>query len=85
MAVQLQQQVSADPPLENFHEPEALATKLSLSTTKVRRMFEREPGVLKIGTPSKRLGRKLKRRYYTLRIPDSVVRRVVARLTVKAA
>jgi hypothetical protein len=46
-------------------------------------MFRDEPGVLKEGEPSRRLGRVLKRRYYTLRIPESVAERVIARKTNK--
>jgi hypothetical protein len=46
-------------------------------------MFQDEPGVLKIGEPSRRLGRKLKRRYYTLRVPQSVEERVMRRCRVR--
>lgn len=56
---------------------------LKLSDSKVRRIFQDEPGVIRIGEPSKRLGSKLKRRYYTLRIPESVYQRVIARMQVK--
>ena len=58
-----------------------VANILCLSDTKVRRMFEREPGVLRIGQPSLRLGRKLKRRYFILRIPAFVFNRVYQTLT----
>ena len=57
-----------------------IADAWELSTAKVRRIFQNEPGVIRIGEPSRRLGRKLKRRYFTLRIPQSVVERVHARL-----
>ena len=66
--------------IEKHFSPAQIANALSLSDTKVRRMFQNEPGVLKIGEPSRRLGRKLKRRYHTLRIPESVAFRVLARL-----
>ncbi len=51
-----------------------------LSTDKVRDLFEDEPGVLAIGRSNPR-----KRRYLTLRIPESVVERVYLRLSSKAA
>lgn len=43
----------------------------------IRRIFENEPGVIKIVSPE----RLHKRRYTTLRIPESVLRRVHRRLT----
>lgn len=49
-----------------------LAELWNLSENTIRRMFENEPGVLKWGT---REGR-FKRRYTTLRIPETVVLRV---------
>ena len=48
----------------------------TLSTDVVRKLFEREPGVLVIGDDSRRG----KRGYRTLRIPQSVVERVHRRL-----
>lgn len=67
-------------PLEQCYSPQQVASAWGLSTDKVRRMFENEAGVLKIGEPSRRMGRALKRRYYTLRIPESVVYRVQKKL-----
>jgi hypothetical protein len=67
--------------MEQCFTPQQIAEKLAFSVDKVRKMFQDEPGVIKIGQPSGRLGRKLKRRYYTLRIPESVVERVIARLS----
>ncbi len=61
-----------------------LAEWWRLSDTKVRLLLQDEPGVMKIGEPSRRLGRKLRRRYYTLRVPESVARRVHERLTANA-
>jgi hypothetical protein len=61
-----------------------IAKMWGLSMAKVRRIFENEPSVIRVGEPSRRLGRKLKRRYFSLRIPQSVVERVHARLS-KAA
>ena len=40
-----------------------------------------EPVVLLIGEPSGRVGKKLKRSYFTMRIPQSVAERVHARLS----
>lgn len=66
---------------ERHFTPKDLAELWSLSDTKIRRMFEHEPGVLREGEPSRRLGRKLKRRYFTMRIPESVAIRVHRRLS----
>jgi AraC-like DNA-binding protein len=79
--------IEAQPPetgtkvaIEKHYSPAQVAERLGLSDTKVRRMFQNVPGVLKVGEPSRRLGRKLKRRYYTLRIPESVALKVIARM-----
>jgi DNA-binding transcriptional regulator LsrR (DeoR family) len=69
--------------IPQHYTPEQIAEKLCISKDKARRMFANEPGVVKIGNPSRRLGRVLKRRYYTLRIPESVAERVIARMTTK--
>jgi len=53
-----------------------LAELWNLSENTIRRIFENEPGVLKWGS---REGR-FKRRYTTLRIPETVVLRVHKRL-----
>ena len=50
-----------------------IAGRWGLSEDTVRRLFESEPGVLVIETPRSRLSR---RRYRTLRIPESVIERV---------
>lgn len=65
---------------ERHFTPKELGGLWGLSDTKIRRMFENEPGVLREGAPSRRFGRKLKRRYYTLRIPESIAVRVHRRL-----
>ena len=62
---------------------EQVAEHLAVSVDTARRLFQNEPGVIKIGQPSRRTGRVLKRRYYTLRIPESVADRVIARMTNK--
>ena len=48
-----------------------IAAMWKLSEDMVRRLFEKEPGVLVIET-----ARRYKRRYRTLRVPESVVQRV---------
>lgn len=68
---------------ERHFSPATIAELWDLSPTKVRRMFAEEPGVIKVGEPSRRVGRKLKRSYYTLRIPQSVVDRVHSRIRTK--
>lgn len=63
--------------MEPFYTPKEIAEHLKLSTDKVIRLFEKEPGVMVIenrGTP-------WKRRYRTLRIPESVLERVQQRLS----
>lgn len=50
-----------------------VADMLNISRDTVRRMFESEPGVINVG-PRRRTGR----RYRLLRIPRSVLNRVVA-------
>lgn len=66
---------------EQHYQPADLAKLWGLSPSKVRRIFEKEPGVLRIGEPSRRVGRALKRSYFTMRIPESVAQRVHQRLT----
>lgn len=65
--------------LERFYSPERIAELWSLSSDTVRRIFENEPGVLVIERP-RVYG---KRRYRTLRIPESVASRVYHRLALK--
>ena len=71
-------QDSTTPALEReFYSVQDVARHLSLSRETVRRMFMHEPGVLRIGN-----GESLhKRGYMTLRIPRSVLNRVIARLS----
>jgi len=69
--------------LERHLSPKEIGEAWGLSDTKVRRMFQNEPGVVLIGEPSRRLGRKLKRSYHTMRIPESVAIRVYERLRKK--
>jgi len=65
--------------LEQFYSPEQIAQMWNLSVDTVRRLFEQESGVLAIERP-RVYG---KRRYRTLRIPESVARRVYHRLSLK--
>ena len=70
-------QAEASPAAERHYTPEELASLWSLSSDTVRRLFECESGVLIIERPRLQ-GR---RRYRTLRIPESVAARVHRRLS----
>jgi hypothetical protein len=61
---------------ERHYAPQDLAQLWDLSADTVRRLFEREPGVLVIEQTGNRA-----RRYRTMRIPESVAARVHRRLT----
>ncbi len=62
---------------ERHYSVGEIAAMWGVSTDVVRRLFQREPGVLVLG------GQKTgKRRYATLRIPESVARRVHQKLSV---
>jgi hypothetical protein len=50
----------------------------SLSPDAIRRLFRDEPGVLVVSQPKTK---RLQRKYTTLRIPESVVKRVHTRMT----
>lgn len=62
---------------ERHYSPSELAELWNLSADTVRRMFEREPGVLVFENPV----RSSSRRSRTLRIPASVAERVYSRLS----
>jgi hypothetical protein len=64
------------PALERHYSPDELGEIWNLSADTVRRLFERENGVLVI-EPARGNGR---RRYRTLRIPESVALRVHRRM-----
>lgn len=66
---------------ERHYAVTEIAEMWNLSTDKIRDLFAGEPGVLVIGERNSRH----KRRYVTLRIPQSVVQRVHARLALKLA
>ena len=76
----LAQQENAVPAERHFAVTE-VAEMWNLSPDKVREIFEREPGVLVIGDRNPRH----KRRYFTLRIPQTVLQRVHHRLATKPA
>jgi hypothetical protein len=63
-------------PLERHYTVLEVAALWSLSPETIRRIFEDEPGVVHWSHPETRR----KRRYRTLRIPESVLRRVYQRL-----
>ena len=58
---------------ERHYRPKDLAAIWAVDETTIRRIFIDEPGVLKIGRPKRRDG---KRDYLSLRIPQSVAERV---------
>jgi len=62
---------------ERHYTVSEISERWNLSTDAVRRLFQKEPGVLILGS---RFGQR-KRRYTTLRIPESVLERVHNRLT----
>jgi hypothetical protein len=62
--------------LERHFSVQTLAELWGLSTDAIRDLFDNEPGVLRMG--DRKSGRK--RRYVTLRIPESVAARVYRRL-----
>ena len=78
MTVQLHIETSVH--IERHYAVTEIAEMWSLSTDKVRELFEDEPGVLVIGERNPRH----KRRYVTLRIPQSVLERVHHRLSSKS-
>jgi hypothetical protein len=70
-------------PSEPHHTTGEIAERYHLSDSKVRELFRDEPDVIKLGGVSRLLGGQTKRytrRYEPLRIPESVVRRVMGRL-----
>lgn len=62
---------------EKDYTPAELAELWGVSTELVCQLFRSEPGVLKIGQE----GTRFRRRYKTLRIPESVAERVHTRLS----
>ena len=60
-----------------YYSAREIAELLNLSQDSVRKLFQDEPDVLVLGDQSS----KYKRRYTTLRVPDSVLRRVLRRMS----
>ncbi|MFZ0271053.1 MAG: hypothetical protein WAL34_04305 [Acidobacteriaceae bacterium] len=62
--------------LERLYTPQELARLFHFDESTIRRLFIDEPGVLVFGKADRRDG---KRQYVSLRVPESVVRRVYGR------
>ena len=69
-------QTAPDKAIERHYSLEQIGELWGLSTRTVRKMFENEPGIIVFGNT----GSLKKRRYLTLRIPESVLLRVHRRL-----
>jgi hypothetical protein len=63
---------------ERHYSVAEVAKMWTVSPDMVRRLFQREPGVLVFGDARPKYGR---RRYLTLRIPESVLERVHRRMS----
>jgi len=72
-------QIETSVHIERHYAVTEIAEMWNLSVDKVRDIFENEPGVLLLGERSPRH----KRRYVTLRIPQTVLERVHCRLSLK--
>ena len=72
-------QIETSVHIERHYAVTEIAEMWNLSPDKVRELFENEPGVLVIGERSPHR----KRRYDTLRIPQTVLERVHCRLSSK--
>jgi hypothetical protein len=66
--------------IERHYAVTEISEMWGLSPDKVRELFEHEPGVLVLGE----MNRRHKRRYVTLRIPQTVLERVHSRLSYKS-
>ncbi|HWQ52151.1 MAG TPA: hypothetical protein VN442_00605 [Bryobacteraceae bacterium] len=67
--------------LERHYTVAEVAKMWNLSKDVIRELFAKEPGVLVVGDTA---GRRGKRRYRTMRIPESVFQRVHRRLSIAA-
>jgi hypothetical protein len=74
-------QIETSVHIERHYAVTEIAEMWSLSADKVRELFENEPGVLVIGERSPQH----KRRYVTIRVPQTVLERVHSRLSSKSA
>jgi hypothetical protein len=68
---------SGDFAIEEHYTPQEVSVLLKLSADTIRRIFQDEPGVFRIGESFRRG----KRGYVTLRIPRSVLMRVHERMS----
>ena len=68
------------PATERHYSVAEVAEMWQLSPNAVRKLFQSEPGVLTLGEPRPKYGRR--RGYVTLRIPRSVLDRVHRRLCI---
>lgn len=71
--------VQADEP---FYTPKEIAARLKFSDRTVRDLFKGEEGVILLRGPEKPRKQR-KKAYSTMRIPESVVERVIRRMSVK--
>lgn len=69
-------QAASDKAMERHYSLEQIGELWGLSTRTVRKMFENEPGIIVFGNT----GSLKRRRYLTLRVPESVLLRVHRRL-----
>jgi AraC-like DNA-binding protein len=81
--VEIEDRTRPTPATEKHFTIPQVAQMWSMSETTARRLFEEEEGVLRVGLPSRRVARKLKRTYITLYVPESVLNRVHAHLSRK--
>jgi hypothetical protein len=77
VSIQARPTVIAGAFAERHYAVQEIAAMWNLSRDAIRKLFEDEPGVIALGDG----GSACKRRYRTLRIPESVVQRVHRRLT----
>ena len=70
--------------LEPHYTVPQLAENWHLAPGTVRRMFENEAGVMKLGHETQKKGRTYVRHYSKMRIPESVLERVKARRSLHA-
>lgn len=66
----------SDECLEKHYSPEDVSSMWGISPRTVRRLFANEPGIIELGQSDSMK----KRRYLTIRIPESVLMRVHRRL-----
>jgi hypothetical protein len=68
-------------PMERHYSPEEVADLWRLSVKTILRLFTGEPGIIEFGN----IGNLKKRRYITIRIPESVLNRIHRRLRILCA